>query len=106
MNMTKAICTVHDDILKELSKLTSYIRDIEKKQPSTNVTAEYFEDFVQNVESYISVVNDLLWELDRTDIDDLVREAKELGQKMEDGLKGRKQIMEEHNIEEEYQEIK
>ena len=104
--MAKTICTVHDDILKELNKLTSCIRDIEKKQPSTNVATGYFEDFVQNVESYISVVNDLLWEIGTTDIDDLVREAKELGQKMENGLKGRKQIMEEHNIEEEYQESK
>jgi uncharacterized protein with HEPN domain len=104
--MTKAICTVHDDILKELSKLTSYVRDIEKKQPSTNVTAEYFEDFVQNVESYISVVNDLLWELGTTDISELVYEAKEMGKKMEEGLHARKALMEENNIEEEYQESK
>jgi hypothetical protein len=101
--MEKTICSVHDDISKEFSRLDGHIRGIEKAKPDVrNCTPEDTESFAESVQSYIDYVDDLLSDLGFSDIPYLASEAKEMGQKMEDGLKARKELMEHHEIEEEY----
>jgi len=101
--MNTTICSVHNTIISECQNfLSREIRSVEKLEPySPDTTSEEiedlrrsFEDYISEVESYISEVNSLIYDIDLSSIANLAEEAKELGQKMEDGLKARKAIME------------
>jgi hypothetical protein len=79
----KTICEVHKEISKISRKKWYYGR-----QPDT-------------VEEWVDVYNSMQWYFD--DIDTLVEEALDMWQRMEDGLKWRKEFMIQKWIEEEYQ---
>lgn len=81
----KTICSVHDKIKDIADKRFSNSRNFDKLE----------------IDDYKDIINDLEYLLN--DIYDLVDEAKELWQKMEDWLSNRKDFMVMKWIEEEYQ---
>lgn len=81
----KTICSVHDKIIEK-----------SKERFSNNRSFNSLE-----IDDYKDIINDLEYIL--SDIYDLVIEAKELWQKMEDWLRSRKSFMVSKWIEEEYQ---
>jgi hypothetical protein len=102
--MSQIICNIHNDISTIASKLADHeINSISKSEPRDPDTGSddleslksEFENYVGQVQDYISGVQYLLWEIknQKSNIDDLARKALGLGQKMEDGLKARKALM-------------
>ena len=81
----KTICSVHDEIIKKSKERFSNTRSFNHL----------------DMDDYKDIINDLEYIL--SDIYDLVNEAKELWQNMEDWLRNRKNFMVSKWIEEEYQ---